>query len=183
MALVMKVGGASGPLYGSLFMAHGQGARRPQRDRGASARSVAPAIDAVAARGKSTVGREDDARRAGAGAGRHQRRRPKSRRAREGGGRTRRPPRPFRCARPRGAPPFSASGASAIWTPARDRARSSSKPFHPFWNNARDGERLARHRVALARRRARHGRHGSPDGRRRGQGRALRRRPGRRARH
>jgi len=56
MALVMKVGGASGPLYGSLFMAMG----KALGDRPASL-DVLPdifsaGVDAVAARGKSTPG-------------------------------------------------------------------------------------------------------------------------------
>ena len=66
MALVMKVGGASGPLYGTLFMALGKelpaepDARRPGRRFGA-------AVEAVKARGKSEVGQKTHARRAGAG--------------------------------------------------------------------------------------------------------------------
>jgi phosphoenolpyruvate---glycerone phosphotransferase subunit DhaL len=56
MALVMKVGGASGPLYGSLFIAMG----KALGDRSASAallpEIVASGVDAVAARGKSSVG-------------------------------------------------------------------------------------------------------------------------------
>lgn len=56
MALVMKVGGASGPLYGSLFMAMG----KALGDRPATLQllpeAFAAGVDAVGARGKSTVG-------------------------------------------------------------------------------------------------------------------------------
>jgi phosphoenolpyruvate---glycerone phosphotransferase subunit DhaL len=57
MALVMKVGGASGPLYGSLFMALGKSL--PARaDRAGLAQAFAAAVDAVKARGKSDVGQK-----------------------------------------------------------------------------------------------------------------------------
>ncbi|MCB1501674.1 MAG: dihydroxyacetone kinase subunit L [Bauldia sp.] len=57
MALVMKVGGASGPLYGTLFMTLGKTLpAEPGRDDVAS--SLAAAIDAVKARGKSDVGQK-----------------------------------------------------------------------------------------------------------------------------
>jgi dihydroxyacetone kinase-like protein len=56
MALVMKVGGASGPLYGSLFLAMG----KTLGDRPASMallpEILAAGVDAVAARGKSAAG-------------------------------------------------------------------------------------------------------------------------------
>lgn len=56
MALVMKVGGASGPLYGSLFIGMG----KALGDRGATmellAEIVSAGVDAVAARGKSSIG-------------------------------------------------------------------------------------------------------------------------------
>jgi len=57
LTLVMKVGGASGPLYGTLFMAMG-------KELGASvttadvARALGSAIDAVKARGKSETGQK-----------------------------------------------------------------------------------------------------------------------------
>ena len=57
MALVMKVGGASGPLYGSLFMALGK-ALPAQADRAGLAQAFAAAVDAVKARGKSEVGQK-----------------------------------------------------------------------------------------------------------------------------
>ncbi len=57
MALVMKVGGASGPLYGSLFMALGK-SLPAQADRAGLAQAFAAAVDAVKARGKSDVGQK-----------------------------------------------------------------------------------------------------------------------------
>lgn len=56
MALVMKVGGASGPLYGSLFigMSKALGDRQPSRELLVEA--FAAGVAAVAARGKSTAG-------------------------------------------------------------------------------------------------------------------------------
>jgi len=57
MTLVMKVGGASGPLYGTLFMQLGkslpEGANRP-----ALAKALGEAIAAVKARGKSDTGQK-----------------------------------------------------------------------------------------------------------------------------
>jgi len=55
MALVMKVGGASGPLYGTLFMAMGK-ALPDQATRVEISDAFAAAIDAVKARGKSDIG-------------------------------------------------------------------------------------------------------------------------------
>lgn len=49
LTLVMKVGGASGPLYGSLLMAMG-------KTGGTPAEMLAAGVDAVKARGKSDVG-------------------------------------------------------------------------------------------------------------------------------
>jgi dihydroxyacetone kinase-like protein len=55
MHLVTKVGGASGPLYGTLFMSLGKGlADIPDRTQMASA--FRAAVDAVKARGKSDFG-------------------------------------------------------------------------------------------------------------------------------
>jgi dihydroxyacetone kinase-like protein len=55
--LVMKVGGASGPLYGTLFMALGKSlADEATREQAADA--FATALDAVKARGKSDVGQK-----------------------------------------------------------------------------------------------------------------------------
>lgn len=55
MALVMKVGGASGPLYGTLFMTLGK-AWPANVDRDGLADAFIAAIDAVKARGKSEPG-------------------------------------------------------------------------------------------------------------------------------
>jgi len=55
--LVMKVGGASGPLYGTLFLALGK--EIPQSPTLADlGNALAKAIDAVKARGKSTAGQK-----------------------------------------------------------------------------------------------------------------------------
>jgi phosphoenolpyruvate---glycerone phosphotransferase subunit DhaL len=55
--LVMKVGGASGPLYGTLFMSLGKSlADEVTREQAADAFAVA--LDAVKARGKSEVGQK-----------------------------------------------------------------------------------------------------------------------------
>ena len=55
--LVMKVGGASGPLYGTLFMSLGK-ALEDEVTREQFADAFAAAIDAVKARGKSDVGQK-----------------------------------------------------------------------------------------------------------------------------
>jgi len=55
--LVMKVGGASGPLYGTLFMALGK-EMPAEPSLGDAARAFAIAIAAVKARGKSEVGQK-----------------------------------------------------------------------------------------------------------------------------
>lgn len=73
--LVMKVGGASGPLYGSLLMAMGKAAREPL-DAAVLADMLAAGIAAVEQRGKSKAGEKTlldvlhpalEALRAGAG--------------------------------------------------------------------------------------------------------------------
>jgi dihydroxyacetone kinase-like protein len=56
MTLVMKVGGASGPLYGSLFMAMGKAAGDMPRDAAALTAMVQAGVAAVKQRGKSDVG-------------------------------------------------------------------------------------------------------------------------------
>jgi dihydroxyacetone kinase-like protein len=57
MQLVMKVGGASGPLYGTLFMALGK--ELPEApDLGAAEKALGAAISAVMARGKSKAGQK-----------------------------------------------------------------------------------------------------------------------------
>src|SRR5205807_9973973 len=55
--LVMKVGGASGPLYGTLFLALGK-ELPAEPTLGDAARAFAVAIAAVKARGKSEVGQK-----------------------------------------------------------------------------------------------------------------------------
>jgi phosphoenolpyruvate---glycerone phosphotransferase subunit DhaL len=55
--LVMKVGGASGPLYGTLFMSLGK-SLEDEVSREQVADAFAAAIDAVKARGKSEVGQK-----------------------------------------------------------------------------------------------------------------------------
>lgn len=56
MALVMKVGGASGPLYGSLLMSMGKAAGEVPTDARGLAEIWAEGIEAVKRRGKSDVG-------------------------------------------------------------------------------------------------------------------------------
>jgi dihydroxyacetone kinase-like protein len=55
--LVMKVGGAAGPLYGTLFMALGK-ELPPEPTIADVARALAAAIEAVKARGKSDLGQK-----------------------------------------------------------------------------------------------------------------------------
>lgn len=55
--LVMTVGGASGPLFGTLFMALGKDLP-PAPDRAALTTALGKAIEAVAARGKSQPGQK-----------------------------------------------------------------------------------------------------------------------------
>lgn len=54
--LIMKVGGASGPLYGSLLMGMGKSVTGVPRGRQAVAAMLQAGIDAVKARGKSDAG-------------------------------------------------------------------------------------------------------------------------------
>jgi len=56
MALVMKVGGASGPLYGSLFMGMGKKLGERPATMELLPEVFAAGVEAVAARGKSTAG-------------------------------------------------------------------------------------------------------------------------------
>jgi dihydroxyacetone kinase-like protein len=56
MALVMKVGGASGPLYGSLLMAMGKAAAEAPLEAAGVAAIWAEGIDALKRRGKSEIG-------------------------------------------------------------------------------------------------------------------------------
>ena len=57
MALVRSVGGASGPLYGTLFMALGK-SLPADASREGMAQALAAAVEAVKARGKSDVGQK-----------------------------------------------------------------------------------------------------------------------------
>ena len=54
--LVMTIGGASGPLYGSLLIAMGKAAAEPPGDLRGAARIFAEGVDAVRKRGKSDLG-------------------------------------------------------------------------------------------------------------------------------
>ncbi|MCG8357849.1 MAG: dihydroxyacetone kinase subunit L [Kiloniellales bacterium] len=56
MTLVMKVGGASGPLYGSLLMAMGKAGDGDPADAKAVAAMLAAGVEAVKKRGKSDAG-------------------------------------------------------------------------------------------------------------------------------
>jgi phosphoenolpyruvate---glycerone phosphotransferase subunit DhaL len=56
MALVMKVGGASGPLYGSFFLGMGKALGDREATMALLPEMFAAGVDAVAARGKSTAG-------------------------------------------------------------------------------------------------------------------------------
>ncbi|WP_193370450.1 dihydroxyacetone kinase subunit DhaL [Pelagibius marinus] len=56
MTLVMKVGGASGPLYGSLLMAMGKAGDEAPEDISTLAGIFAAGVEAVKARGKSEAG-------------------------------------------------------------------------------------------------------------------------------
>ena len=78
MTLVMKVGGASGPLYGSLLMAMGKAAEKMPADASGVAAIWAEGIEAVKRRGRSEIGEKtmlavlvpaQDALRAAASAG------------------------------------------------------------------------------------------------------------------
>ncbi len=55
VTLVMSIGGAAGPLYGTLLMEMGRELRKPERNLDFSA-ALKQAIDAVARRGRSRVG-------------------------------------------------------------------------------------------------------------------------------
>ena len=54
--LVMTVGGAAGPLYGSFFLAAGEAVARGRRLPDELSEVVAAGVEAVGARGRSTVG-------------------------------------------------------------------------------------------------------------------------------
>ena len=67
MHLVMNVGGASGPLYGTLLHGAGQGRGRQPADIAGVARIFAEAVEAVPSARQVGRRREDHARRAAAG--------------------------------------------------------------------------------------------------------------------
>ena len=104
MTLVMKVGGASGPLYGSGLMAMGKAAAERPADAaggGGDARRRHRGGEGARQVGRR---RQDHARRAGAGAGGARGRRRPARRCRAGGRRRRsRRPRPMRATKGRAA--------------------------------------------------------------------------------
>jgi len=56
MTLVMTVGGASGPLYGSLIMAMGKAAAEPPASRAEAVVMLRAGVEAVQRRGKSEAG-------------------------------------------------------------------------------------------------------------------------------
>ncbi len=56
MTLVMKIGGASGPLYGSMFIAMGKAMTAPPDSQEDLAASLAEGVEAVKKRGKSQAG-------------------------------------------------------------------------------------------------------------------------------
>lgn len=58
MQLVMKVGGASGPLYGTLIMALGKNLSSDVPSLAEARQALAAAVDAVKARGKSEAGQK-----------------------------------------------------------------------------------------------------------------------------
>ncbi len=116
MKLVMKVGGASGPLYGTLFLALGK-ELPPAPSRAQVAIAFEAAIAAVCARGKSGLGKRRCSTFSFLRNARSLRgaTRPMSRRRRS------RPLRPLpRCAPRVAAPRFSANARSAMSTRAPD---------------------------------------------------------------
>ena len=121
MKLVTTVGGASGPLYGTLFMALGK-ALPAEPTRADVAAAFEQAIAAVKARGKSEVGQKTMLDVLVAGAGRRLQEGADAASRRRGraprGARRRR-----RCGRRAAAPRSSANGRSAMSIPARGRRR------------------------------------------------------------
>ena len=122
--LVMTVGGASGPLYGSFFLAAGAAIARGRRLPEDLADVVAAGVEAVGARGRSTAGEKTmldvlvpvlDTLRAEAG-------RPDLVASGQGDGARSRPSGRRRCSPPRGARPISGRAASGTSIRARGRA-------------------------------------------------------------
>ena len=120
MTLVMKVGGASGPLVGTFFMELGK-ALPEQPLRADLVAATDKAINAVKARGRSEAGQKtlldvlvpvQIVLREAAMPGRSRPRRRKPPIARR------------RCSQSAAGRPFSANVLSVIWTPVRARRRS-----------------------------------------------------------
>ena len=135
MTLVSTVGGASGPLYGTLFLRMGGAPATPtRRSAGRFATALRAGLDGVVARGKAEAGRQDDVRRAGSRPST-----PWTRRSADGeplaaalDAAPRTPPRPAgtrrrRCSPARAGPATSASAASGTRTRARRRSRCCSR--------------------------------------------------------
>ena len=135
MTLVSSVGGAAGPLYGTLFLQMGTAVRGPRgaRPRGldGGARLGRPGRQDARQGG---AGRQDHARRAAAGARGAARRRPRRARRCRTRSTARRTPRArgwrrrSRSRRARAAPATSARGASATRTPGRRRRTCCCAP-------------------------------------------------------
>jgi dihydroxyacetone kinase-like protein len=142
-------------------------------------------VGAVSARGRSQPGEKDDARCSVPGTGNIEGRggpvlilssgfaRPQAKQSR---GRR-------RCRRPRGGHRISVRAVSGMSIQARGQAASSCLPSATPWRRGNERHGRHRHRVAFAGHRQRHGRYGAPDGRQRGQGGVLWRRPRWRPRH
>ena len=119
MTLVSKVGGASGPLYGTFFLRFGTALAECRDDRrgGDRRRRCGPGSTGIARPRQGRARRQDDVRRLGARAGRVRRRPP----AGVGLG--------ARCARPPRRPPRAGTRPSR-WSPGR-AARATSASAAP----------------------------------------------------
>ena len=151
--LSKRIGGTSGPIWGTAFLRAGGGAeRRPGPSGEQVVAALRAAIEGIKQRGKHRSGRQDAARRA----------RPGGRRARSGAARgrgrgaragraegARRAPRRRRaCSPSAGAPPTRANAAATRSTRARSASRSCSRPSarrgsRPSWSWP-DGRSTAR---------------------------------------
>ncbi len=172
MALVMKVGGASGPLYGSLFLAMGKAIGQEAVTLELLPRAFAAGVEAVAARGKSMVGEKTmldvlaptpETLSAGGP--------DLAVRLRETAARTAASTTPMRATKGRAA--FLGERSVGHMDPGARSSQIIVEAFHPFWKNARDRECLAGRRFAFPRRGPGNRRYGSANGRRRSQSRAL----------
>ena len=183
--LVMTIGGASGPLYGSFFMAAGEALSQHRQLPEDIAEVFGRGVGAVSARGRSQPGEKTmldvlcpvlETLKAEAG-------------------------RPDLIQRVRttasevgGANGADAGDERAGGVPRRAQRRACRSrravelhavctPFATAWRRGNERHRRYRHRVALAGHRQRHRRHGAPDGRQRGQGGVLRGQSRRRSWH